>query len=235
MKNTLFIALCLFSKVLLANQLTYPELQVQPKATDRIRMEAQKERASGWKVHLPVMASSAMTLAAASMSQAGPTDKVSSEDASLAKNVGMGVGAGWLITSYLLSSLYDPYSNAEIALRTSGQQDPLARERLAEEHLRSAHDLGVRVMWLSAISQFFTNAYVASKSSRNTSYIAGIAAVTSFAPVLFKSNWISTWEYHQEYKKKIYGPIAMPIMMTVPGTHVAQGSVTPGLGLFLSF
>jgi hypothetical protein len=220
-------------------QLTYPELLVTPRASERIQMEAKTEKSSRMTQHLPLQISSLMTLVSGLYSQSNKPDpsSVNPDDAKWASNAAIGVGAAWLIGSYILSESYTPYTKAVGVLQampTKTPQETLARERIAEEHIEAAGKTGDRIMWASAITNLAASAYLAGKSSRDGAVFAGVSGLLAFSPLVFRYNWQTVSQYHQDYKKKIYGPIAMPMLMETH-SRFAKNEFVPGVSWLLSF
>lgn len=239
------IGLVIFSGILIlqstvfAEALTYPELQVSPRASERLLMEAKIEKSNRWSTHLPVQISGLATLLAGLYSSANRPDeeKVKPDDASWAKTTAIGVGAAWLVGTYFLAEQYTPYSKGVSYIQNlpnKTNQEILTRERIAEEHIESAGQIGDRIMWLSVISNSIACTYVAGNASRSASIVAGIAGLVAFTPLVFRYSWQNVSKYHQEYKKKIYGPIALPTLMTTNST-VAKNSLVPGVSWLFSF
>lgn len=221
-----------------AQNLIYPELNVSPKASERVAMEAKQEASSKWTTHWPIQLSSAMTLASVFYAQSDKpedydTNPSKKEDFDNAAKTGTLVGATWLIGTYLLSENYRPYQKAvqEIkSLPTSNTQEQLVRERLAEEAMASSAKLGNRLMWMSVITNLGASAYIASSSGEDAKTFAGISTLVALTPLMFQYNWQDVYNYHQDYKKKIYAPIAMATLMPVDNKHLV-----PAMTLAWSF
>lgn len=234
-----FVAVLMSINALAETAITYPELQVTPRASERIGMEAKNEKSSRLSQHLPVQISSLMTLVAGLYSQSNKPDedKVAPDDAKWARNTAIGIGAAWLIGTYYMSDNYTPYTKAQIAIQalpSKTPQETLTRERIAEENIGAAAKVGDRIMWASAFTNFAASAYLASKSGKEASVLAGISGLLAFSPLVFRYNWQTVNQYHQEYKKKIYGPIAMPGLFESHSTH-AQNEYVPGINWLFSF
>ena len=210
-------------------EIYYPELQVSPRASERLLMEARHENKDNKHNFLAIQASAAMTLLAGvyAGSQQPSEDKVSSQEASQARNVAIGIGAGWLAATYFLEQNYRPYTkglNDIKSLPSSTPQEQLTRERLAEEQIDSAAGLGSRLMWMSLITNLGASSYLASRSEKEPSAVAYVSAVMAFAPLVFRTNWQTVGAYHHEYKKKIYGPIVSSGLFQ-NSTHLSPGLI----------
>jgi hypothetical protein len=205
--------------------LLYPELQVSPRATERIELEVRREEASIKRSMLPIQLSAATTLLAGLLAP-DPKDKIkaASEDVDYSRQAAIGVGVSWLALSYYLGESYRPYARARSeyqGLPKTTQQQELSRERIAEEHIEAAGSLGKKLMWGSVITNALAAGFVGSHTEGDGKLYTTIAGLAAFAPLLFKDHWQRIDGYHQEYKKKIYAPIAMPMLAPGPQGTIA--------------
>jgi hypothetical protein len=215
-----------------AQTYSYPELNVVPRASDRLLMESKWERKHRGKIHLGVQASAATTLIAGLMAEVD-TDKDEDE---ISSAFATGVGLGWLAITYGMSRKYLPYTKGYIEtkkIKGNSKRDQLTRERLAEETIHEAASLGRKMKWISFITNFAANMYLASKSEKEStgSYVANIGALLSFAPFLFNYHWEGVEKSQDSYKKKIYAPVASTGILYNP----IERKTVPGLTLALQF
>lgn len=198
-----------------AENLTYPELQVSPRASERIQMELKQEKTNKWTNHFPIQISALSTLLAGMYSQKNqPREEyhINPEEAKWSRTVAMGVGSAWLIGTFFMANNYEPYAKAQGVIQglpAKTNQEILTRERIAEEHIESAGQTGDRLMWTSFASNLLASAYLGGKASKDGQIFAGISGLLAAAPLIFKYNWQTVNKYHHEYKKKIYSPISM--------------------------
>lgn len=196
----------------------YPELLVQPQASDRLASEAKEEKSSAWTAHLPIQTSAVLTLLAgisASSDKADSGKTTDEEKQTQEKNAGQiatMLGGGWIATTVLLSVFYRPYHSglSEIKKLEKGKNksSQLIRERAAEEALDAPASLASRLTWLSASSNFVVGAYmVANAQGQNAKGMAAISTLGAFAPLLFSYSWEKVADQQKDYKKRIYGPI----------------------------
>lgn len=211
--------------------LSYPELEVTPKASERLQMEAKKERGLAWKIHIPLQVSALATLGAGVMANGkppkNPTDK-EKENNRWASQTAMLVGGGWLVTTVFMAMSYRPYTSGlkeTHKLPTGTTREKLTKERLAEEHLYRAGQVASRMKWLSLASNLIASGFVAAHSDETPAIFAGVSGVLAFSPLVFEHHWTEVAEQHRLYKKKIYGPVAQ-IMPVNEGTQI---SWVPGL------
>lgn len=198
-----------------ADGFDYPELLVTPRATDRVQTAANNENKSAWGEYSAIQASALMTLFTG-MQVRGDGGKTENDDesaaaASTAGNIGMLTGGLWLTTTLVMSASYRPYKSARKEFNDmprGNQRDMLARERIAEEGLEAPGRLSRRMAWLSFISNAAVSGYMASQCGmmQNKVY-GGLSAIIALAPFVFPSGHETLMDYHEEYKKKIYGPL----------------------------
>lgn len=211
----------------------YPELQVSPRASERVEMEAKAEEANTRRSLLPLQISAAATLVTGLLAPE-PTDPfdAAEDDVDYSRQAAIAVGASWLAASYYISKNYRPYTKArsEVAALPKGtaQQD-LTRERIAEERIESAGSLAKKMMWASVATNFVASAYVGSNSNGDGKLYASLSALAALSPLFFEDRWQHVDRYHQDYKKKIYAPIAMA------GLVPSSQGVTAGMNLYWSF
>ncbi len=234
-------------------ELKYPELMVSPLASKRLEMEMANEKKSNFFKVAPLMVSSSMTLMTALMMNPNDGDAYGeniSSGITSASRVGLLVGGAWTALNLYLWQSYDPYESGFKSLPSIQKEgsisDSLTRERMAEEVLINAGQMGVRLKWLSCASNAFAglimqSAYSdlnreekkqnAGSSSMSNQQIMGLLTVAaSFGPVLFPSNWERVADHHENYKKRIYGPISMnPTFLNVGQNFI------PGFGLGTTF
>lgn len=183
---------------------------------------------------LPIQISGALTLASA----------LASYDATNTGPyyAGIGVGGGWLVLSTFLAFTYHPYAeaNREVSPMPKGSvREDLARERMAESEIQGAARTGERLRWLSVLTNLGTSVYIAASSngngSSNRSPLAqglNIASIMgSLAPAIFRFYWSDVASEQNDYKKRIYGPVAETGFLSEPGT----GHPSPGMLLSFHF
>jgi hypothetical protein len=215
-------------------KLSYPELEVTPRASDRVEMEAKNEAKTKWLTHLPIQFSALMTLIAAS--NAKPKDNLSTtvqDQFDNTKRIAVGVGAGWLILTTALSAGYRPYFNGykEISkMPASNPREELTRERIAEESLYAPEDLAIKLKWFSVFSNATVNIAMMAQADSTSEMMLTIAAISSIAPLLFDYRWTQIADQHRTYKKKIYGPLSSAVLLPV-----TDHQYSPGVGLLWTF
>jgi hypothetical protein len=213
--------------------LNYPELEVTPRASERLVMLADKEKERNYFSQLPLQISAASTLVTGLL-QMGNVDEIKDPNKK-SPNAGILVGAAWLGINYYITQKYNIYENtlAEVnKVPGKATRDQLVRERIAEEGINKAARLAVRMKWISVITNAGANAFMISKVKKESTaqYMGAISLIASFAPVLFTSEWENVAADQNSYKKKVYGPI-----FTTGLFETSSGKFSPGLLLTSSF
>jgi hypothetical protein len=213
--------------------LSYPELEVTPRASERLAMLVEKERASHILSQLPMQISAISTLATGLM-QLGNVN-TSKDPSKKSPNAGIFVGAAWLGINYYVGQRYHVYesTSSEVnKLPAKTTRDQLMRERIAEEGINSAAHMAVRLKWISVATNFGANAFMLSKVKKESTaqYMGAFSLLASFAPVLFISEWERVAADQSAYKKKVYGPI-----FTTSIFETSEGKFSPGFLLAYTF
>lgn len=205
----LLLALVILGQMTQAMAQDYPELAVVPRASERLRIESEREQNQRWTAHMPLAIAGATTLAGGILSE-GNKDKDNNDG--VGPKIAIGVGAGWLVTAIWLHTSYRPYTSASQEVRKLPQgsmREQLIAERYAEERIAQAASLGRKIKWISFGTNLLASVASASDAEKDSAGMAvSIAAVaTSFLPLLFNYPWESIQDEQQSYKKKIFGPV----------------------------
>lgn len=190
----------------------YPELQVVPRATERLRIESKIENGS-WPVqHWPIEFSGLATLYVSSIASSHQRDNLNEQDKDYAKSVqtfSQAIGAGWLIGGIVLGA-QRPYRAGVRSINKypgNDQRSDLTRERLAEEALERPAQVMNVLQHFSVASNFAINALNMAYVDEQGRIMAGLAAALAFLPYMFEDHTVAVFNKHIEYKKKIYAPI----------------------------
>lgn len=238
MKMMLLLGLSalVFSSSLMAQatNFEYPELMVTPKASERLNLQYDRENRRGVWEHLPMEVSALSTLVAGTF-QLFDYNKDKDPDG-YSPYVGILTGGFWMGVGFFMGEYYRPYARSLNELKklpSSNQREVLMRERLAEEAIYNIEQLATKMVWASFATNLGASIYMVSKAEDKSAALvaSSMSAVLSFAPVLFPHPWREAGEYHREYKKKIYRPIANAAVLY----HSQSGTYVPGMQLALSF
>ena len=243
------VLLILSSTSFAKDDLIYPELQVTPLASERLAIEARNEAKKGLSYYRAIQVSSSLTLLAGIFHFLNPKEEyygnvLNQKDTDANKSkayAGIAVGGGWLAATFLLNRYYKPYraglknvkSSVGVKSRGLSRRQTLLRERISEEALKGASSISNRVVWLSILSNMAASILMTGSSDEDTiaPIFSMLSAVTAWTPFVFKNHWGNVYSEHQNYKKRIYAPIAMATLLNVPGSN----KVVPGMALKFSF
>lgn len=218
------------------NSMGYPELQVVPRASERVRIEAKEERGSWFYMHWPVELSGLATMTNGLMAPSNKRDDLSTKDEDQFKSVNMfttAVGAAWIAGGLVIGG-QKPYARGLRSMGTKAPKDErgaLLRERLAEESLERPARVMRVLRHVSVISNFSMNVLSGYYLDDNGKVVAGVAAILSFLPYMFEDHSIEVHEKHIEYKKKIYTPLKGASVFVDPETK----KITPMTTLAWTF
>ena len=196
----------------LFESLDYPELQVVPLASRRLKIEATDEDKNWWYVHWPIQVSALSTMVLPIVLESHKKDDLDAaqaSDFSTGKTGSYLLGAGWL-TATILLGMQKPYKKAYKEARSVKGKDKrsrLLRERNAEEALEKQARLMKKLKWAAAISNAVAainlNTYI--KSTGNIYGITGV--LVALLPLWFEDRHVYTHRKHMEYKQNIYTPV----------------------------
>jgi hypothetical protein len=198
----------------LLKALSYPELEVVPRASQRLRTEAIYENKNAWKTHLSLQVSALSTLVAGVVAIDSPKKDASQaerDNNEWSSQLGILVGGGWLATTLVMSGSYKPYRSAWLKVKKmpkGSQAEELARERTAEEGLYTPARLGTRLKYLSIVTNALASAYIIGNGSDEVKVAGSLSLLLALNPLIFDYRWGWVADQHREYKKKIYGPVA---------------------------
>lgn len=210
-----------------AAEMNYPELIVSPKASERIAIEAAREKKTGLVFNLPLQISSTLTLVTGAMMLNNVDEKKDPDKYS--PIAGIIVGGGWLLINSYLAYVHKPYSSAKddlSSLPNKTAHEQLIQERLAEEALNKAGSLAYKLNWFAAFTNFGTSVYMASKAEKKSTaqFLGGLSALAAFIPLVFEPEWTRIKNEQSTYKKRIYGPLSItPAILPSPEGKIAQG------------
>ncbi len=220
--------------VLSQDRADYPELLVTPRASERLKIESESEGRKPWNFQWTITFSAMTTLVAGLMQDEDPAKDPEGNSGSL----GMLVGGGWLAVNVFMAygvrgykSAYGKVSN----MPAQSTRDSLTRERLAEEEINRLGRLSRTLKWLSVATNAFASVQLLSNAKADTTSrtVDILALGASFFPLLFTNHWEDVAQEQQQYKKKIFGPIASTLLL--PVTVRERTFFVPGVGLTASF
>lgn len=206
----------------------YPELQVVPRASERLRMESRIEKSSWWAAHWPVQVSGLATMAVGFSASGNRKEGLSANeksDANTIATLSQVVGGAWVASGLILGGQH-PYNSAlKQVNKINGKDDrsQLLRERLAEEALERPARIMRVLQHISVLTNASLNGLTLAYSNDKGKVMSGVGIVLAFLPYMFEDPSISVFNKHIEYKKKIYAPLKSAGLHIDPVTH----AVTP--------
>lgn len=217
----------------LLKSLDYPELQVVPRASERLQTEAQSERDDQILNYWPTLVPSVLNLANGlqlSGNKRPDLSPVDKDDANWAARTGLIVGAGGLALSYHLYNRKSAQNTLSELRKNQGttKRAQLYRERLAEEYLMEQASFDRKLLWISTTLQFASNVWMIDYARDEDQAIMGIAALSSFLPVIFTQRSLVNLDNHQRAKSRIYIPISGVMLLPKDGKQVAVNSLNWG-------
>lgn len=204
----------------------YPELTVVPKATQVLSRHYKSE--TSVTRYWPIQASALATIAVSMVAQGESEVDEHGEPNKTSDIAGatMLVGSGWLLASSMLGIMGSGYKDGlkqAKKIKAKGVIGRLDRERIAEAVLEDAGSLSSKLSMFSVLTNLAANGAVASAAQDDeTKIVAGIGVVMSLLPYFIASDPERIWNRHQEYKKRVYGPVAQLGVMRGP-----SGSLGP--------
>lgn len=197
----------------LFTNLDYPELQVAPRATERLTQLAEMEDRNGPLLEWTMWTSGLVTLAAGLKHRGAYKEEFPSEvqkrDSDYASTAGILVGAGWItLGTYMGFKHWSAARLVEVKrIQVKDKRGELARERMAEEALEYAANTTSTLETLSVWTNLAASIYITSYATEENKVYGLLAATTSFLPWLFPNAYTINYKKHIEYKKKIYAPL----------------------------
>jgi hypothetical protein len=199
------------------DSIDYPELQVVPRASERLEQEAQFEREGGsWLNQWSFLGSGTATFLASSLSLSS-TSNPSIDHQNLIK-ISQIIGATTLGVGvyYGLAKPYESAADRTRRVRGKDKRSMLLRERAAEEALeRSANTIGT-ISSVSLWANLVSNVLLTGYGDTNAKTFAYGSTFISVLTMMFTHPYIVNWEKHKEYKHKIYTPLPQAAVFRDP-------------------
>lgn len=192
--------------------LDYPELQVVPRASERLAMESAAARDRGTMMLFPYMASSFMTLSSGLVvASTLKPDIVGKErdDAMVATKFAIGVGALGMGLAYWYTAS-DNYGSTLAQIRGFKNKDrrtELLKERLAEEAFERSANLISQWKWVYAAANLVASAQLTGKSTGDNNIVPTLSVAASLLPLFITTSYETNYNKQLEYKRRIYVPL----------------------------
>lgn len=194
--------------------LDYPELQVVPRASERLVMEVTQARERGLMLLFPYVASATMTLTSGLLiTTQSRTDlsAASKEELLSAARVTVGVGAAGLGLAYWFSHAdnfnYGSTLTQIRGLKNKDRRTELLKERLAEEAFEKSATLFSQWKWVFVATNFMASAQLTGRSTGGTNSVTYLSVAASLLPLFITTNYEENYSKQKEYKRRIYVPL----------------------------
>lgn len=192
--------------------LDYPELQVVPRASERLAMESAAVRDRGTMMLFPYMASSFMTLSSGLVVGASLRPEIidkQRDDAIIATKFAIGVGAVGMGLAYWYTAS-DNYGTTLAQIRGFKNKDrrtELLKERLSEEAFEKSANLISQWKWVFAAVNLVASAQLTGKSTGDNNIVPSLSVAASILPLFITTSYETNYNKQLEYKRRIYVPL----------------------------
>ena len=192
--------------------LDYPELQVVPRASERLALEAGAVRDKGVMLLFPYVASSAMTLSSGLIVGSSLKPILDADERARAvtnSKLAIGVGAIGLGMVYWYTYA-DHYGTALTQIRNFKNRDrrtELLKERLAEEAFEKSANLITQWKWIFTLTNLVVSAQLTDKTTGDTNVIPSLSVAAALLPLVITTGYETHYSKQLEYKRKIYVPL----------------------------
>ncbi len=192
--------------------LDYPELQVVPRASERLEMGAIAVKDRGVMLLFPYMASSVMTLAAGVIVNSSIRPELSENDkreASVASKFAIGIGAAGIGLAYWFT-YSDNYGITLAQIRGFKNKDrrtELFKERLSEEVFEKTAKQASQWKWVFATANLLTSLQLTGKSTGANNIVPTLGVAAALLPLFITTSYETNYRKQLEYKRRIYVPL----------------------------
>lgn len=199
----------------LFKSLDYPELQVVPRASERMSLEAEAEKSNAWYVNWMILVPSVMTFYAANTVSGGyrteppmdATQKLQYDNTvTFAQIVGV-TGATLSVVMPMMMGYRDGLERVR-SIKGNDRRAQLMRERQAEEILEKQAAIMNLVRYGVGAASFVAASSLNGQTSEQNKKYTILSMGLSLLPFFLAPKAVEVNRKHQEYKKKIYTPIA---------------------------
>lgn len=193
--------------------LDYPELQVVPRASERLMIESAAVRDKGMMALFPYVLSSTFTLASGVVVNSGLRSDISPDDQDRARSsakIAMGLGALGLGLAYWYTSSdnYGAVAAQIRGLKNKDRRTELLKERLAEEAFEKSAEQFSRWKWVFAATNLVACAELTGKTKGDSNAIPTVGIAAALLPLFIKSSFETNYQKQIEYKRRIYVPLS---------------------------
>ncbi len=192
--------------------LDYPELQVVPRASERLMIESQKNKDKGIFLLMPYVIPSLFTLSSGAVASGSLKDSLTIEDREIAKtstNASIGIGVFSLAAAYwyVQADQYGETVGQLRGLKSKDRRTELLKERISEEAFERSNQQFSKAKWIFAVTHFIANASLAGKLQGDSNIIPVVGMLTAWAPIFMSTDYETNYQRQLDYKKRIYVPL----------------------------
>ena len=214
------------------DSIEYPELQVVPRASERVDAEAAAEKDGGaWFNQWSLLLSGTSTYFAASSTSSAISNP--RPDQTSAVQVGQALGALTLGTG-IYFALQSPFSTASEKLhkqKVTTKRQLLMRERTADELMEKTAEQNRVASRFALVSNLVADSILASSGNQSSQSICYAAILIQLAGLVFPNPYVTAWDKQNEYKHKIYAPLPVTSLQKDP----LSGATYPTVGMLWSW
>ena len=192
--------------------LDYPELQVVPRASERLALEAGAVRDRGVLLLFPYITSSVLTLSSGLLVSSSLKPEISGTErteALTAAKFAIGAGAVGLGMVYWFTYA-DNYGATLSQIRSFKNRDrrtELLKERLSEEAFERSANLINQWKWIFAITNLAASAQLTGKMNGDSNVVPGLSVAASLLPLIITTTYETNYTKQLDYKRRIYVPL----------------------------
>jgi len=198
----------------LFKNIDYPELQVVPRASERLAYEALAEKDQKlsffWTLQIPAVASMVAGLVTYQKYTSDTMSDQSKRDHDALSIATFGTGLLWLgVDFYLMAG--EPYNEALVRvnkIKKGDRKNDLLRERISEETMEKTAKTMRTLNTLSILTNSILILSTLPGTKDELRPLMLFPFALAFTPYVFPQKYVDIFEKHQEYKRKIYAPVS---------------------------
>jgi hypothetical protein len=210
----------------------YPELQVVPRASERIEAESATEKDGGaWLNQWGFLLGGSSTLMAATATNSALTNPQTYQQNAVLVSQSLGALTLGVGVYFALSQPYATAFEKTRKQKVTTKRQLLMRERASEEQLERIA-LQHRVISQGALlSNLVANGFLSTYGTQTSQVYCYGAMIIQLAALMFPNSYVTAWEKQNEYKHKIYSPLPLTGLQSDPVT----GKAYPTVGMLWSW
>ena len=206
----------------------YPELQVVPRASERVELEASQEREGGaWFNQWALLLSGASSYLAASNTNSALTNAQTYQTNAVTAGQTMALVTFSAGLYYAISQPYTSVNDKMKKQKVTSKRQLLLRERMAEENMERIAKQYRIISTTTLLGSLTVNALLSTYGNTNSAIFCYASMIVQIAGLIFPSSYSTAAEKQNEYKHRIYAPLPISSFEKNPRT----GETYPTVGL----